>query len=140
MLKVQDTGELVYGGLVMGAQWWDEKRISEGKLLAKDVWKKYSTWSYLGIGLIATLMGVFGWMRRYESWTEKISTGFIFYLPIFARDVITNMSTTTAGRGTNSAAVAEANRILAAKKAAALNAGRVTDRTYQPEFDQAMVV
>lgn len=134
MLRMQDTGELVYGGLVMGAEWWDDKRIKEGKLLATATWKKFSTWTYLGIGLVATLMSAFGWMRRYESWAENISHGFIFYLPIFTRDVINSMGTTTTGRG---GAVAEAHKILAQR--AALNAGKSTQRSYESEFNKAVV-
>jgi hypothetical protein len=138
MLRIQDTGSLVYGGLVTGTQWWDEKRISEGKLAAADTWKKFSTWTYLGIGLIATLMSAFGWMRRYESWAENVSHGFFFYLPIFAREVIGTMEGTSTG-GTR--AVAEATRILSARRSNnALAAGGMnTHRSYQPEFNQAQV-
>ncbi len=135
MLRMQDVGELAYGGLVMGAQWLDSDRIKKGKLVATAIWKKYSTWTFLGIGLIATLMSAFGWMRRYESWAEHVSHGFIFYLPIFVKEMVSNTGTGT-GRTGSASAVAEAQKILATRRQGpALNAGIPVNQTLQPEFE-----
>lgn len=142
MIRVEDLGELGYGGVVTLTDWWDEKRIASGKLAANAMWKKYSTWSYLGIGLVATLMSAFGWMRRYDNWTENISHGFIYGLPGFVRTVI--KSTGTAGRPASGAdAIAQANAILAARREAArqiAGGGQATQRTYEKEFQATGVL
>ena len=84
MIRIQDFGEIAYGGAVTLTEWWDNKRIDEGKIGAKDVFKKASFYTYLGVGLAATLMSVFGWMRRYERWSEHVSHGFLYDVPRFA--------------------------------------------------------
>lgn len=139
MLRIQDAGELAYGAAVTLTDYWDEKRIAQGTLVAGKLWKKYSTWTYLGIGGAATLMSAMGWMRRYETWEEHISHGFIYALPGFARQVMGSFGTASAA-GRNGA-VAEANRILAAQRAARqLAAGQPTARTYEPQFDRVGTV
>jgi len=136
MIKIQDIGELLYGGAVTTTEWWDNKRIEEGKITTKDIFKKASFYTYLVIGLGATAMSVFGWMKRFEPWTEKISTGFFYDLPRFAYN-LTKSVTADKGR-TESAAVKEAQRIVSQRKAPQqLTQGRVAQRSYQPEFENA---
>lgn len=142
MLRVQDLGELAYGGIVTGLEYWDEKRVEKGELAATSIWKKFSTWAYLGVGVIALAMTSFGWLRQYDRWTENISHGFIYGVPGFIRTVITNATATTSGTRGNAAA--EAQRMLDARRNAAnqrlLSSGKTTERTYQPEFKSAFVV
>lgn len=141
MLRIEDTGELVYGGIVTATQWWDDKRIAAGTLAAGSFWKKYSTYAYLGIGIVALAMSAFGWMRRYSTWAEHISHGFIYALPGFARQVISSMGGTAGSAGAG--AVAQAQAILAARRAQAaaqLGAGRQTARTYEPQFNKTAVI
>ena len=139
MIRIEDFGEIVYGGAVTLSEWWDNKRIDEGKIANKDIFKKASFYTYLGIGLAATLISVFGWMKRYERWAEHTSHGFFYDLPRFAYNLSTSMG--TAGRSkSESSAVQEAQRIIRERTTAAkqLAEGRVTQRTYQPEMEQAI--
>jgi len=141
MIRIQDFGEVAYGGAVTLTSWWDNKRIEEGKIGTKDVFKKASFYTYLGVGLVATLMSVFGWMRRYEVWTEKISTGFLYDLPRFAYDMSKTLSSAGRARTSESAAVREAQRILQQRSTARqLTEGQAqsTQRSYQPEFNKTM--
>lgn len=130
MIRIEDFGEITYGGAVTLAEWWDNKRITDGKIGTKDVFKKASFYTYLGVGLTATLMSVFGWMARYQKWQEHVSHGFFYDLPRFTYNLSKAMTSEGKGRS-GSAAVQEAQRILQQK---ALAAGRVTDRSYQSEF------
>ncbi len=135
MIRIEDFGEIAYGGAVTLTEWWDNKRIDEGKIGAKDVFKKASFYTYLGVGLTATLMSVFGWMRRYERWEEHVSHGFLYDLPRFAYG-LTKALGAGGKRGSDSSAVQEAQRILNEKmKAKALGSGRAADRSYQQEFE-----
>lgn len=139
MIRIEDFGEIAYGGAVTLTEWWDNKRIGEGKITDKDFFKKASTYTYLGVGLAATLISVFGWMRRWERWSEHISHGFFYDLSRFAWNLSKTMG--TAGRrGSESAAIQEAQRILRERSAKAkqLAEGRTTERSYQPEFEQAI--
>jgi len=111
MIRIEDFGEIGYGGAVTLTEWWDNKRISEGKIGTKDVFKKASFYTYLGVGLAATLMSVFGWMRRYERWSEHVSHGFLYDVPRFAYN-LTKALGTTGRKGTESKAVQEAQQIL----------------------------
>ena len=111
MIKMQDIGELGYGGLVTLATWYDEKRITDGKITEKDIVKKMSTWAYLVPGGLATLTSAFGWVRALKPWDEHISHGFIYDFPRFIKDTVTAMRT-EAGRSNSSAAVREAQRVL----------------------------
>jgi len=141
MIRIQDFGEVAYGGAVTLTSWWDNKRIEEGKIGTKDVFKKASFYTYLGVGLVATLMSVFGWMRRYEVWTEKISTGFLYDLPRFAYDMSKTLSSAGRARTSESAAVREAQRILHQRSTARQlteGQGQATQRSYQPEFNKTM--
>ncbi len=135
MIRIEDFGEIGYGGLVTLTEWWDNKRIDQGKIGAGDVFKKASFYTYLGVGLTATLMSVFGWMRRYERWEEHVSHGFLYDLPRFAYG-LTKALGAGGKKGSGSRAVDEAQRILNEKmKAKALGSGRTADRSYQPEFE-----
>ena len=134
MIRIQDFGEVAYGGAVTLTSWWDNKRIEEGKIGTKDVFKKASFYTYLGVGLVATLMSVFGWMRRYEVWTEKVSTGFLYDLPRFAYDMSKTLSSAGRARTSESAGVREAQRILQQRATARqLTEGeaKATQRSYQ---------
>ncbi len=142
MIRIEDFGEIAYGGAVTLTEWWDNKRIADGKITSKDIFKKASFYTYLGVGLAATLISVFGWMKRWERWSEHVSHGFLYDLPRFAYNLSRSMG--AAGRGgAGSAAVQEAQRILQMRGAVPqrgavqLAAGRETQRTYQPEMEQA---
>ena len=137
MIRIEDFGEIGYGGLVTLTEWWDNKRIDEGKIGAKDVFKKASFYTYLGVGLAATLMSVFGWMRRYERWSEHVSHGFLYDVPRFAYN-LTKALGSSGRKGSGSSAVQEAQRILNEKmkaKALTQGGGRAADRSYQREFE-----
>jgi len=136
MITKEHAGPLVYGGIVTLAKWYDNKRIAAGNLTEKDVLKMYSFWTYLGIGVVAVVATI--WYKKYTAWTDKLTSGFIFGLPGFIYDTMKNTGVVT-NRNAGSAAVAEAQKILAMKRAAALGAGRQTDRTYQPEFKTAQI-
>jgi len=139
MIRIEDFGEISYGGLVTLTEWWDNKRIDEGKIGTKDVFKKASFYTYLGVGLAATLMSVFGWMRRYERWSEHVSHGFLYDLPRFAYSLTKALgSSGKRGRGSESSAVQDAQRILNEKmraKALTQGSGRSAERSYQREFE-----
>lgn len=136
MITKEHAGPLVYGGLVTLSKWYDEKRISEAKITDKDTFKMYSTYVYLGIGIASLVATV--WWRRYQAWTDKLASGFLYGLSGFIYDAVkATQSTTTSSAG----AIAQANRILAQKRATAqqLGAGRTTQRSYEHEFNQAVV-
>lgn len=132
MIRVEDFGEVAYGGAVTFAEWWDNKRITDGKIGSKDVLKKASFYTYLGVGLTATLMSVFGWLPRYNRWAEHVSHGFLYDVPRFAFNLSKSLSSGGRGGGSKSAAVQEAQRIINERKV--LADGRPTDRSYQEEF------
>jgi len=120
MIKLQDVGVLGYGGLVTGLTAWDEKRIAEGTITEKDLVKKAGFWGYLVPGGLSLVANAFGWMRRYEPWTERLSHGFIYGFPAFLKDVVdiyreeVPSARTARGAGAKpSPAVAEAQRLLA---------------------------
>ncbi len=139
-IKMQDFSEIVYGGGVTFAEWWDNKRIKAGTLTKSDIVKKAGTWVYLGVGLVATLSSAFGWWRKQEIVMDKLSTGFLYALPGFIYHTIQDTKTTAAGH-TRSDAVAEAQRILEQRRATAmLAAGRTTERSYQREFESAIAI
>ena len=136
-ISMQDVGEVAYGGVVTLAEWMDAKRIKEAKLKSGDVLKKYSTWTYLGIGLFATLSSAFGWLRRYEGWMEHVSHGFLYDLPRFSVNLVKAMEKTS----TSGDAISMAQRIMRdAAEAKALGAGRVADRSYQQEFQKVGIL
>jgi len=113
MIRVHDLSEVAYGGAVELAQWWDEKRIAAAKITKREILKKASFWSYLGLGIPATLMSAFGFWKRYELIAEHMSHGFFYGFPGFIRDVIVSMKKEGAAPiPTESAAVSKANEIL----------------------------
>ena len=134
MIRIEDFGALAYGGAVTTSEWWDNKRIEEGKIGTKDVFKKASFYTYLGVGLVATLMSVFGWMRQWERWAEKISTGFLYDLPRFAYNMSQSLSA-GAGKSSGSNAVLEAQKIVEQRARRQITEGQSTRRSYQPEFE-----
>ena len=139
MIRIEDFGEIAYGGAVTLTEWWDNKRIADGKITSKDIFKKASFYTYLGVGLAATLCSVFGWIKQWEKWEEHVSHGFFYDLPRFAYNLSTSMG--AAGRSrSGSAAVQEAQRILRERSTAThqLAEGRITQRSYQPEMEQAI--
>jgi len=134
-MRVEDLGELAYGGLVKGAEEWDKKRITDGALTQKDVFKKFSTYAYVVPGGLATVLSAFGIWRQAETWAEHVSHGFIYDFPRFLVNVINDMRETT-GSDVKSAAIKEAQKIIRDTKVKQLNAGQ-THRTYQPEFESS---
>ncbi len=123
MLKMQDIGEVAYGGAVTFTEWWDNKRITEGKIAKKDIWKKASFYTYLGIGLPATLMSAMGWWGRQEEWLERISHGFLYDMPRFIYGIVQSMSAGSSG-DTRSRAIQQAQEILRQR---ALTQGRTVN-------------
>lgn len=121
MIRLQDIGELGYGGLVTGLTAWDEKRIAEGTITEKDLVKKAGFWGYLVPGSVSLFANAFGWMRRYEPWTERLSHGFIYGFPAFVKDVVDiykEEGPGARGRGKgSSSAVREAQKLLAQAQA-----------------------
>ena len=139
MIRIEDFGEVAYGGAVTLSEWWDNKRIVAGTLATKDVFKKASFYTYLGVGLVATLMSAFGWMSKYERWSEKISTGFLYDLPRFAYNLSKTLSAAGGSRSSGSTAVREAQRILQQRQTTRqITEGQATQRSYQPEFNKTM--
>jgi len=121
MIRLQDVGELGYGGLVTGLTAWDEKRIAEGAITEKDLVKKAGFWGYLVPGGLSLFANAFGWMRRYEPWTERLSHGFIYGFPAFVKDVVDiykeeGAGAKGAGARASSPAVMEARKLLAQAK------------------------
>ncbi len=128
MIRTEDIGELAYGGLVTALKYFDSKRIAEGKLTDKAILKKMSTYGYLVPGAGATILSAFGSWRRYNTWLEHISHGFIYAFPGWLTNVVQTMSSNS---NAGSAAVREAQRIIANGQ---LTQGQSTHRTYQKEF------
>ena len=124
MIKLQDVGVLGYGGLVTGLTAWDNKRIEDGTIKEKDLVKKAGFWGYLVPGGVSLFANAFGWMRRYEPWTERLSHGFIYGFPAFVKDVVdiykeepVGAARGAAGTAAKNAAVVEAQKLLAAAQA-----------------------
>lgn len=141
MIRVEDVGELGYGAVFAGANWWDNQRITEGKLANSDVFKKAGFWAYVGIGLPATLASAMNWMPRQRTWIEHVSHGFLFYLPSFLMDTAKALSKPKTTQ--SSAAIAEANRVLRQARTQApigLPPGRsVNDNVTLPRFEGSRV-
>lgn len=121
-LKVQDLGELAYGGLVTGLQRWDERQ-------ARTFWKSYSTYGYLVPGVIATGATAMGWMRRYDPWMERLAHGFIYGFPGFIMSIVDAYG--GGGSMEKNAAVREAERIARASG----NPRRPIGQTAKPGFE-----
>lgn len=141
MIKMQDIGELGYGGLVTLSEWYDDKRIEEGKITKKDILKKISTYAYVLPGGLCTLTSAFGWIRALKPWDEHISHGFIYDFPRFLKNIVGAMKA-EAGKGSSSAAVREAQRILERRKTTSrqLTEGRYTGAwAYTPEDARGVV-
>ena len=143
MIKMQDIGELGYGGLVTLAEWYDDKRIEEGKITKKDILKKISTYAYVLPGGLCTLTSAFGWVRALKPWDEHISHGFIYDFPRFLKNIVGAMRE-PAGKGSSSAAVREAERLLELQRRRStskqLNEGRHTSAwAYTPEEVRGVV-
>lgn len=137
-IKMHDIGELAYGGLVTLTEWYDDKRIDEGKITKKDVLKKASFYGYLIPGGLCTLTSAFGWVRALKPWDEHISHGFIYDFPRFLKNVVTSMKTE---RGSKSSAVEQANKILRQQQAAKqLPTGRYPAPAYQKQFQGVRLV
>lgn len=132
--RVEDLGPLAFGGVVELSKWYDDQRITDGKITDKDVMKKFSTWTFLGLGGVAAVTSAFGVMRQWESWQERIAAGFLYGIPGFVRKVVDAMGNTPTSSRLN--AVQEAQRILQQGQAAKqLAEGQVTHRSYQQEFE-----
>ncbi len=135
-IVMEDFGELAYGGLVTLTEWYDTKRVADATIAKKDILKKFSFYTYLVIGLGATLMGIFHTWKGQDKWMEHISHGFIYDLPRQSFNMVQALRTPPGASttGADSAAVRQAREILARKSAqinAAKNAGRgVGDEVY----------
>lgn len=118
MIRMQDLGEIGYGGAVTLTAWWDQRRIDDGRITKREILKKASFWTYLGVGIPVTLMSAFGWWRRWERWFEHMSHGFLYDMPRFIFSVVQDLreeeTTTTTSK---SEAVKKAQEILNRKKA-----------------------
>lgn len=129
-IRKEDLGELAYGGLVTASRWWDENRMADGKLTDRDILKKAETYTYLIPGGAATLMSAFGTWRRYELLLEHISHGFMFGFTQWLVSTIQSMQ----GTASKSAAVREAQQIIAQETRRQLGSGRHASRSYEQEF------
>ena len=130
-IKVQDLGELGFGAAVMLTEWYDTKRIEKGSLEKKEILKKFSFYTYVVVGLGATVISFMNGLSEKKGkrgiapvWMEHISHGFIYDLP---RQIFNNvealltppgMSTT----GADSNAVKQARAILEQKTREAAHA------------------
>lgn len=131
-LQVQDLGELAYGGLVTGLGQWDKKRVEDGKIEGKELFKKAGTYAYLVPGGISTLATSLGWMRRYDPWTERIAHGFIYGFPGFIMDLVNAFA---GGEGV--AGVKEAERLLAAARSR--GGAKTVGQTSKPGFEDVQI-
>lgn len=140
MFRIETLGAFGYGGVVTLTEWWDNKRISKGTLTKKQFLKKASFYSYLGLGLVATLCSIFGWMRRWDNWFTPISHGFFYDMPRFGYNMFQSLS---AAGSSQSRAVSEAQRILHERQSVnqiAQGQGQSANRTYQPEMKRARIL
>lgn len=135
MVRVEDIGELVYGGAVLAAEEWDKRRITDLKITNKDVLRKAATYTYLVPGATATVMSAFGMMRRWSTLQEHLSHGFIYDFPRWLWNTVDALR--TAGGGAGSRAIEEARRQAEAKNRAMamLTRGKEAARSYQSEFE-----
>jgi len=118
MIRMEDFGEIVYGGVVTLTEWWDDRRIADGRIAKKDLWKKASFYTYLGIGLPVTLMSAMNWWATQRVWLEHISHGFLYDMPRFVYNIVQAMGTESSRR-TGSDAVRQAQEILARRTSVA---------------------
>lgn len=130
MIRLEDIGELGYGGLVTGLTRWDARRVTEGKITEKDLVKKAGFWGYLVPGVGCLLANAFGWMRRWEPWTERVTHGFIYGAPGVVMNLVDIFKEAApvgakggSSAGGSAAAVAEAQRLLAEARSRQLGAG-----------------
>lgn len=136
MIRMEDFGEVAYGGAVTLTEWWDNKRVEDGKIAKKDVFKKASFYTYLGVGLTATLSSAFGWWRAQEKWMEHISHGFLYDMPRFTLNIVQSMG--AGSRSTRSDAVRQAQEILRQRQ---LAQGRSTGVSQiSPAFSEELAI
>lgn len=128
MLKLQDIGEVAYGGAVTLANWWDGKRITDGSLTDRDLIKKAGFWTYLAVGVPSLLMSAFNWPRggTFSPWTDRLAHGFLYGLPGFVYSTVVSLQPTASRTRSRSDAVAQAQAILREKQAMAAKAARST--------------
>ena len=132
MLRLEDIGALGYGAIVTGAGLWDQRRIDAGTITNKEVFKKMETWAYLVPGLTALVSSGMGWMPKQAGWIDRVSTGFIYDVPRFMKNIWESQRTETA---TKSRAVQEAQRIIQQHSATTrqqLTSGKATQRYPSP--------
>lgn len=126
MLRIEDIGELAYGGLVTGLKRWD---VGRG-VASSDVLKKTGFWGYLAPGLFATTATAMKWMPRQDAWLERISHGFIYGFPGFVMELVDAFS-----GGTTSATVEEAERFLRSKA----HSRKAVGETTKPGFEDVKI-
>jgi hypothetical protein len=143
-VRMEDLGELGYGGLVTLTEWWDDQRIADGKLTEKDFFKKASTYGYLVPGGICLVTSAFDLARPIKPWDEHISHGFIYDFPRFIRKAVKSFSEEGTAK---SAAVREAQRIARLHQETGRKqitqrstTGRYPSPPYQPEFQGVRLV
>jgi len=121
-LKMEDIGELAYGGLVTFTEWWDTKRVNAGTITKKQLLKQAHFYTYLVIGVAATVVSAFHLWRSKESWMEHVSHGFIYDAPRQVFNAVQSLRTPPGASTTgDSQAVREARAILAARQRGAAN-------------------
>lgn len=108
MLKVHDITELAYGGLVTGMNRWDKRRVTDGKITDKDIFKKYGTYAYAVPGVVCTAATAMGWMEKWDAYNERVAHGFLYGFPGFIMDIVDAYGTKTTARST----VSDAERFL----------------------------
>jgi len=132
-LKMEDIGELAYGGLVTFTEWWDTKRVNAGTITKKQLLKQAHFYTYLVIGVAATVVSAFHLWRSKESWMEHVSHGFIYDAPRQVFNAVQALKTPPGASTTgDSAAVREARAILARRAAQTKRDQYVNDTNPQP--------
>jgi hypothetical protein len=116
-IVIEDIGEVAYGGLVTLTEWWDTKRIAAGKIQKKELLKQAHFYTYIVIGLGATIVSAMHLWKGKDSWMEHISHGFMYDLPRQAFNAVQALKTPPglSTTGADSSAVRQARAILEQK-------------------------
>jgi len=138
MLQVSDISELAYGGLVTGLDRWDKKRLEDAKIDKKDVLKKAGFYGYLVPGVFCTGATAFGFLRKYNPITERVTHGFIYGFPRFVMDMVDAFAEEPAA-GSKSAALRAAEQIARASARAAVSAHQSIGQTSKPGFEDVNI-
>ena len=119
MLKIEDSAELAYGGLVTGMTYWDRKRqedrVAAGDTSPISMVKRASFWTYLAPGLASTVASAFDLMPKYSAWTDRVAHGFIYGFPGFILDIVQALAPVQP-QAAAASAVREAQKLIGAGK------------------------